>query len=299
MKRSMKIFLIVLSVIMVVSFGIAGIILVVSGNFNVATESIDDSKTFEPSEISSIEVDLTSDNLNIIPTTKGDIIVHFYGEVSTNIKRNLPELVAYRTGDKLYIEVSQKVNIMIGVNIRRTTLDIYIPQILLEEMDIRVVSGDVVIEDLRASSIKIDSTSGDIKAEKLKAEKIRIESVSGYMTIGDYTGNVDISNTSGDIKLVSGSQNEDISITSVTGDIYIEQDTVSDMNIRVTSGDVRIILPEDAEFYLDASTTSGDIKQNFNMKIESSSRRSLEGEIGESSERITVNTTSGDITIGF
>ena len=104
MKRSLKILLISLAVTMVVSFGIAAIILVVSGNFNVATETINDSKTFEPSEISSIEVDLVSDDLNIIPTSEGDLTVHFYGEVSTNVRRNLPELVAYKTGDKLYVD---------------------------------------------------------------------------------------------------------------------------------------------------------------------------------------------------
>ena len=68
MKRSIKILLIALAATMVMSFGISAIILVVSGNFNVATETINDSKTFEPSEISSIEVDLASDDLNIIPT---------------------------------------------------------------------------------------------------------------------------------------------------------------------------------------------------------------------------------------
>jgi lia operon protein LiaG len=284
---------------MVVSFGIAAIILVVSGNFNVATETINDSKTFEPSEISSIEIDLVSDDLNILPTTEGDITVHFYGEVSTNVRRNLPELVAYKTGDKLYVEVSQNLDIVIGINIRRTTVDIYIPEIMLEDMDINVVSGDIKIDDIQAAELVLDSTSGDMKLDRISSEKIRIESTSGDVVVRDYTGNIDVSNTSGDISLISSMENEDISVRSVSGDIFIEQEVVSDMDIKVTSGDVRVSLPQDSEFKLDASTLSGEIEHDFDLKIESSSRRSLEGFIGDSEYRIMVNTTSGDITVGY
>jgi len=299
MKRSIKILLISLAVTMVVSFGIAAIILVVSGNFNVATETINDSKTFEPSEISSIEVDLVSDDLNIIPTTKGDITIHFYGEVSTNVKRNIPELVAYKTGEKLYVEVSKSPDIFIGLNIRRTTVDIYIPQIMLEDMDINVVSGDIKIDGLQADEIVVDSTSGDMKLDKISSEKIRIESTSGDVVVREYIGDIDVSNTSGDVSLISGTENEDIFVKSVSGDILIEQDGISDIDIRVTSGDVRISLPRGSEFKLDASTLSGEIEYDFELKIESSSRRNLEGYIGDSAYRIIVNTTSGDITVGY
>jgi lia operon protein LiaG len=284
---------------MVVSFGIAAVILVVSGNFNVATETINDSRTFEPSEISSIEVNLVSDDLNIIPTTKGDITVHFYGEVSTNVKRNLPELVAYKTGDKLYVEVDQSMDIFIGINIRRTTVDIYIPRIMLEEMDINVVSGDIDISGLQADELVIGSTSGDMKLEKIGSEKIRLGSTSGDVVVKDYTGDIDVSNTSGDVSLISGTENEDIFVKSISGNILIEQEGVSDMDIQVTSGNIRISLPEDSEFYLDASTLSGEIEHDFDLKIESSSRRNLKGSAGDSRYRITANTTSGDITVGY
>ena len=70
MKSSMKKLLIILAVTMVVSLGIAAIVMVMTDSFNIATEKINDSKTFDPQEISSIEVDLVSTDLNIIPTTK-------------------------------------------------------------------------------------------------------------------------------------------------------------------------------------------------------------------------------------
>ncbi len=126
MKSKMKKLLIVLAVTMVISLGIAAIVMVMTGNFVVATEEINESKTFKPEEISEIEVNLVSTDLNIIPTTEGEITVHFYGEVSTNVNRSITEMVAYKTGDKLYVETLRSKDIIVfGINIERTTMDIY------------------------------------------------------------------------------------------------------------------------------------------------------------------------------
>ena len=125
MKSSMKKLLIILAVTMVVSLGIAAIVMVTTGNFTVATEKINESKTFKPEEISEIEVNLVSADLNIIPTTKGEITVHFYGEVSTNIKKSMPELVAYKTGDKLFVEILQSKDIfVVGVTVERLNFNL-------------------------------------------------------------------------------------------------------------------------------------------------------------------------------
>jgi len=295
----MKKLLIILAVTMVVSLGIAAIVMVMTDSFNIATEKINDSKTFNPEEISSIEVDLSSTDLNIIPTTKGEIIVHFYGEVSTNLKRAIPELVAYKTGDKLYVEILRSKDIVIGINISRTTMDIYIPEITLEEFKINVVSGDVILEDIKAAETYLETVSGDIKVQDLMAEKIRISSVSGDIIVQDYTGNIDAGSIAGDISLIGGDDNEDLDAATVSGDISIEQDAVSDMNIGSTSGDVKIRLPEDSQFYLDISTVSGDIKYDFAINISSSGRRDLEGTVGNGGDRIMISTVSGDVTIGY
>jgi len=295
----MKKLLIILAVTMVVSLGIAVIVMVMTDSFNIATEKINDSKTFNPEEISSIEVDLVSTDLNIIPTTKGEIIVHFYGEVSTNLKRAIPELVAYKTGDKLYVEILRSKDIVIGINISRTTMDIYIPEIILEEFKINIVSGDVILEDIKAAETYLETVSGDIKVQDLMAEKIRISSVSGDIIVQDYTGNIDAGSTSGDISLIGGDDNEDLDASTVSGGISIEQDAVSDMNIGSTSGDVKIRLPEDSQFYLDISTVSGDIKYYFAINISSSGRRDLEGTVGNGGDRIMISTVSGDVTIGY
>ncbi|MBN1299066.1 MAG: DUF4097 family beta strand repeat protein, partial [Actinobacteria bacterium] len=147
MKTNVKKLVIWLVIIMAVSFGIAAIVLVMTGNFSVASEKIDDSKQFDPEGITEIVVDIVSPELNIIPSDRKDIVVHFHGETSTNIRRNIPELVAYKTGSKLNIEIHQPGGFFIGINFQRTTMDVYVPQVQLERMELKTVSGNVTMED--------------------------------------------------------------------------------------------------------------------------------------------------------
>ncbi|MCK5567884.1 MAG: DUF4097 family beta strand repeat protein, partial [Actinomycetia bacterium] len=97
---------------------------------------------------------------------------------------------------------------------------------------------------------------------------------------------------------LEGIDNKDVDASTVSGDIFIEQNAVSDMKLGSTSGDVRISLPEDSQFYLDISTVSGDIKHDFSIKVISSGRRDLEGTVGDGEDRIMISTVSGDVTIG-
>ncbi|MCJ7665329.1 MAG: DUF4097 domain-containing protein [Actinobacteria bacterium] len=314
----MKKLLIILAVTMTVSLGIATLVMVVTGNFTVGTEKIDESKTFNSEEISEIEVNLVSTDLNIIPTSEGEIVVHFHGEVSTNLKRNIPEMVAYKTGDKLYVETLRNRDIVIGINISRTIMDIYIPESRLEEFKINIVSGDIKIQQLAAEKISIGSTSGEVivnnttsaeiyietisgdtKIEQLEAKQIRIGSTSGEIIVNDYTGSIDAGSISGDISLIGGSNNENIDAVTISGEIIVDQDFVSDMNLESKSGDVKVRLPEDSQFYLKIKTVSGDIKNNFSMKISSSGRRELEGIVGDGGGKIIISNISGEVIIDY
>jgi len=299
MNPSLKKFIIWLSVAMVASFAIAAIIMVFTGNFTLKTEEINDSKSFNIEEINEIVIDLASADINIIPVKEGELIVHLYGKISTNIRKDVPELIAYKTGDKLYIETYNPNEIIIGINIRQIDLDVYVPEKDLASLNIEASSSDISIIGIKAADLKIKNISGDIRVEELVSEKIWIDSTSGDIALIDYIGNIDIETTSGRISLLDGELNEDIYIVSTSGDVLIEQEQASDMNIRSISGDLKIKLPESAKFYLDAKTTSGDINISFPISISSSGRNDLEGKVGDSDEIITVKTTSGDIDIDY
>ena len=299
MKFNVKRFVIWITVFMFAAFITAGIILGVTGKLALAVEQIDESKTFDAQQINKIYVDIVSTDINVIPTDEEEITVHLYGEVSTNKDMELPSLVAYQSGDELRIEIIQTKMILIGISIWRTKLDIYIPEDSIEVFKADTTSSDMDVSNLVVNEFEFNSVSGDFKGESLLANDIKLKSTSGDISLNDYTGDVNVNLISGDVVLEDGGQNENIEITTVSGDVYIEQEDPSNMNVRVTSGDIEINLSEDAQFFLNAKTTSGYIENTFPIKITSSGRRNLEGEVGSDEKQIDVSTTSGDISLSF
>ena len=299
MKFNIKRFVIWITVFMFAAFITAGIILAVTGNLALAVEQIDESKTFDAQQINKIYVDIVSTDINVIPTNEEEITVHLYGEVSTNKDMELPSLVAYQSGDELRIEIIQTKMILIGINIWRTKLDIYIPEDSIEVFKADTTSSDIDVSNLVVNEFEFNTTSGDFKGESLLASDIKLKSTSGDISLNDYTGDVNVDLISGDVVLENGSQNESIGIVTVSGDVYIEQEDSSNMNVRVTSGDIEINLSEDAQFFLNANTTSGHIDNTFPIKITSSGRRNLEGVVGSDEKQIDVSATSGDISLNY
>ena len=299
MKFNVKKFVMWLAIIMFASFATAAIILAVTGNLSIAIEQIDESKTFNAGEINEISIDIASTDINIIPTDEEEIRVHFYGEVSTNRKSEIPSLVAYKSGDELRIEIIQPKTVFVGISVWRTNLDVYIPEDSIKILKMETVSADTNVSGLEVDKFNFSTVSGDFKGELLFASDLRLNSTSGDISLKDYAGNIDISNVSGDVVLEGGSQNDNIEIVVTSGEVYIEQEDSSNMNIGTISGGVEINLSEDARFYLKAKTVSGDIENRFPIKITSSGRRDLEGIVGSDEREITISTTSGDIDLCY
>lgn len=299
MKLNIKKLVIWLTVIMVACFITAGIILAVFGNLGITLEKIDETKTIETEGVDEISIDITSTDIDIISTDEGEITVHLYGEVSANSKKELPALIAYKTGKELRIEIARPRMVLIGINIWRTKLDVYVPKDLIETLKIDTVSSDTRISDLNVNKINISTVSGDFKGEALITDNLKLNSTSGDINLGDYTGSVKINTVSGDVVLENGSQNDNVEAVTVSGDIYMEQKDSSNINIRTISGDVEINLSEDARFYIRADSVSGDIKNKFPIKIISSGRTNLEGVVGGDEKEIIISTTSGDINIDY
>jgi len=299
MKFNVKKFVLWITAFMFGCFITAGAIMAAMGNLSLAVGEVDESKTFKASEISEIYVDVASTDINITETDGDEIVVNLSGEVSTNIKMDLPELVAYKTGDELHVEIREPMGFIFGINIYRTRLDIYIPEDSLEVLEVETVSADAGVVALDVDELNFSSTSGDFNGRKIAAESIKLNSTSGDFKLESYTGDLDIDATSGDVMLEEGTGNENIEINTVSGDVYIDQECPSNMDIRTVSGEVGINLSEDAEFFLKAKTVSGDIRNNFPIKITSSGRMSLEGIVGIGEKEIEISTTSGDISLDF
>lgn len=297
-SRTTKI-IIWLASIMAVSFMITALVLVFSGGISISKKQIDQSEVFDTAAIDTISIDTVSTDINIIATEGDQVKVDFYGQVSTNINKNKPELVAYQSQDKLNIEIVHPKGIYFGINIQDTVLDVYIPRNSFDSFSIITTSGNCNIEQLKADNFSYNNVSGDLNATDLLTKNSSLKSTSGDIMLTEYTGNIEARSISGDVALEDGKSNDNIGVETTSGKIDIYQDDVSSMDLSSISGKINIQMDRQSEFYLSIGTISGDIENRFPVSVTTASDRDLEGTVGNGDARILIKTTSGDISIGY
>jgi hypothetical protein len=201
------------------------------------------------------------------------------------------------------------------------------------QADIRTASGEIDVEGL-SGAVSLASVSGDVHAGDLTGG-LTVSTTSGAVQLNDIAGKLDVGSISGDVKLedgkvdgatvntTSGEVDLDgvagaLKLTSVSGDISVRDARDGRLELSTTSGeidydgslargsankvdsisgDVRLRLPDESGFRLDASTVSGELNSEFELRDGQPALRGLSGVAGDGSATLTIGTTSGDIGI--
>jgi hypothetical protein len=145
---------------------------------------------------------------------------------------------------------------------------------------VKSVSGDVTLDGV-TGTVDVTTVSGDVEAQGLDGE-IGFNSVSGDLTLA--SGAVRRLNA----RAVSG---------RVTADIDIEPG--ADLRIATVSGAVAVRLPAHADARLDLRSTTGRVQGEFEGLYSSRlpGAHTLTGDIGTGAGKLSVATTSGEITL--
>lgn len=152
----------------------------------------------------------------------------------------------------------------------------------------KTMSGDVEILDTTIEGVMDAATvSGTMRVRNVKAERLDVGSVSGDVVLENVRSKrIDAQSVSGNVQL-SGSL--------VPGGRY---------DLGSHSGEITITIAGDVGFELDASSFSGNIRSDIDIKTESAQpasrgrqRRSLSGTYGDGSAFLDVTTFSGSIVI--
>ena len=261
---------------------------------NMVKENIDEEKIETVDGIQNIDIETPFVDVNIIAENRKDIRIHYNGSLKANC---IPELKTKKNPNTLYITAKKEGINSYSVSNSNLKLDIYVPMdfkdnikittssgdigisnLKLHDVDIVASSGNVKIYDLATESLSVKTSSGEQEGENLKTDKASLIANSGNININDlFTESLSVETSSGDQKfkgleskkssfLASSGDIEiygstgDADATTSSGDINLNYDIFSNnITIVASSGDVDIVLPTDAEFNINASTTSGDI----------------------------------------
>lgn len=293
-----------LVIIMVICYGVGISIMSFTGgfkdNFSILYK---DKKTYNDlnqekiekiDTIDQISIETSSCDVNIITEDREDVKAHLYGDITSTFK---PELETKVKGKELLIFTKRPNSYSIFNSDLK--LDIFVPKNYKENIDISSSSSNINIQnELTLNSLSIDLSSGNTKLKDLNIKKLKCEASSGSLTgenivtestvLDVSSGTIELNNFTGDLKGDSSSGSIEVNYNIFDNDIDLES----------SSGNVKIGLPDDAKFYLDAECSSGDIECDFPIVVIGKQEdNTLRGTVGDDKNKIIINTSSGNVNI--
>jgi DUF4097 and DUF4098 domain-containing protein YvlB len=158
-------------------------------------------------------------------------------------------------------------------------------------------SGKIKLEGLELQNeLVAHSNFGDVEVKKSSAGSFDLNANSGRVTAEDMQGKVTAHSGFGDV-IVSGA-NVVLDLSTGSGTISFTGSLGDGVSILHTSfGDIKVLLPGDAQFQVDLSTNFGDIHCGFAVTPNAEGSTHLVGKIGEGGPTLKASTSSGNVNV--
>ncbi len=285
-------FIVLLSIVAIALTG--GFIFLLSNNFEFGSfefafgsysNNLIESKTYD--SVEEINVDSKAIDVFVEETSETDIKVELYSQknithdfILEDGKLNIMAHKDYNTfglfskASKLVIKLPKEFSAKFAIDakvgdihfgsfdslrptIKNSTGDIKITKV--EEATIEIGTGDVKVD--KAVTLYIKQGTGDTKVQSV--DSIEVDAKTGDVKIQDVKNKMNITNTTGDIKVETATINEDSNISNKTGDIKIQTLTGAYIEATNNVGDIKV---NNNDRHLDKTitihTNTGDIRVN-------------------------------------
>lgn len=245
--------------------------------------------------VDNIQLSFVSGDIIFHENNENKIKVTLSGSLRSSSELTVPKLQYSKNGSTIKVTIQK--NSFFGSYSLNSKIDIYLPKDYSKNLSVSSVSADIFLSDKKFVNLETVTTSGDIKLSNITVDSLNAKTVSGDMSGSNITSNKFIADA------VSGKIDFDnfegvTKASTISGSIAIKYtNLIGDIDAHSTSGDIRFSLPDNCSFALDSSSTSGDINSRFSLNNTSSGKRSLSGSYGNGSNKLSIHTTSGDITL--
>lgn len=259
--------------------------------------------------VRSLELHLTNGSIHVCLFGEENAFIEVHGdteEIETMLKDNgVLSITQGNTASAAYF-------FMRGM--RRSDIEIRLPQKQWEKVSISTVNGDVHVEDgLECRELNTSATSGDLELKKITSGQITCRSSSGDITGSELAGDFHGETKSGDIE-ISGEFGS-CELFSASGDITFEGEA-RELSCASTSGDLTLSLTEipekaggnsisgdcvikaaEGDFRLIYRTVSGKFRTNlpFTGALGEKQGDAVHGE--QTSNEMQFSSVSGDIEL--
>lgn len=239
---------------------------------------IDSEKTASLDNITLLNVKTPLASVNFIPVDVREIKVHLYGSLSTN-NNFTPELEVNTANNQLTIATTTAPPDT-SYSFTSIKMDIYIPKTYSQSIQANVSFGSIEVSDLKLDTLNCKSDAGSVSIRNITCRDITAETAAGSVNLDSVSANVKAKSEAGSVN---------ISYKNFNNNLFAE----------TKLGSIKLKLPENAEFALDAKTTMGRISNSFPLTSSSANKgTSIEGVVKSNRNQITLNAVMGSIDIG-
>jgi DUF4097 and DUF4098 domain-containing protein YvlB len=169
-----------------------------------------------------------------------------------NVSKKLEVLVPRTLADKLDV-----------LDVNATSADVTISDFSVNTLNVHETSGDSEIANINADSSEIKSVSGTIGIESMTTAQLTMGTVSGEIYLTDVTADSLKANTTSGGQEYGGTF-KSVDAGSVSGEIRVTSSIdPDDMKIGTTSGSITVTIPGNTDPVVSYSSVSG----RFNSDI--------------------------------
>lgn len=260
-------------------------------------------------KIDTINIDYLSGKIKLVGTDSETVKIRETANKALDDERRVHTWV---DGTTLYVRFCASARKLDLFDLEKE-LEIEIPEgVKLAKLKVEISSGDADCSKFEAKDVVVKASSGDIfvscKAENIEMEassgdvtltqtgesdKIEIETSSGSITVlAETVAKLDVESSSGKIAVnTSGAKVFKSHSSSGKGEFRFA-DAPETAEIKASSGDITVYLAEDADVTAEFDVSSGDI--TYDLPFSKSGDRYI---CGDGSRKLSVKTSSGDITV--
>ena len=222
------------------------------------------------SQVKDIRIQWVSGSITVVP---GDVTDIRFSETGSFSEKD--RMVWKQSGASLVIQFCKGNISLIGNNISVSKdLTVTVPRDwICRDMEIDSVSAQIQVSELRATEVELVNVSGSCLFTQCSVDDFSMETVSGKVRYEGTLRELDMDTVSANCTAVLFETPEKVDMDAV-------------------SGDLELILPEDAGFTLDLDSVSGDFTSEF-ATTASKERHTC----GDGSCKISADSVSGNIYI--
>ena len=154
-------------------------------------------------------------------------------------------------------------------------------------VQVEVRNGRVSIEEV-ASEVSVETRNGRVNVEHC-AGPVQVSGTNGHIKVVKAAGNVAITTTNGVVEITGAGAG--VKVATTNGHIRLQGRINGDVDLQATNGAVRVSVPADSRFEIDAESRRGSVRSDLKVR-----ERPQTGPSGPL-PKVRLRTTNGSIVV--